>query len=82
MALTALKFGLVILGLGLICFLVVVTALGGIRPCTGLSQILTYLLGWMLTGIGGVLCVISLPVVLVDKYKARGASDGLSLLEK
>jgi hypothetical protein len=39
-------------------------------------------LGWALTGIGVLMCVISLPVVLVNKYKARGASDGLSLLEK
>jgi uncharacterized membrane protein len=78
----ALKFGLIILGLGLVCFLVLVTELGGIGPCTGLRQILTLLVGWALTGIGGLTCVISLPVVLVNKYKARGANDGLSLLQR
>jgi hypothetical protein len=78
----ALKFGLTILGLGLTCFLVFVTTLAGIGPCTDLSQILTLLLGRALTGVGGLMCVISLPVVVVSKYKARGGSDGLSMLEK
>jgi hypothetical protein len=82
MASKALKFGVIILGLGQICFLVLVTALGGIGPCTGLGQILTLLSAWALTGIGGLTCLISLPIVLVDKYKVRGASDGLSLFEK
>jgi hypothetical protein len=67
----ALKFGLVTLGLGLLCFLVLYGVYGGVGPCALPGQLTTILLGISFTGIGGLVCLVSLPVVLVRKYKTR-----------
>jgi hypothetical protein len=81
MAATALKFGLVILGLGLLSFIVLLTAMGPLGPCARDDQVTAVLLGFAGTGIGGLMCLISLPVMLFQKHRARGVDPGLSPLK-
>jgi hypothetical protein len=73
-----LKLGLVAAGLGLLCFVGLYAVYGGIGPCALPGQFETLLLGVVFTGIGGLFCLVSLPVVLVRKYKNR-TSSGFSL---
>jgi hypothetical protein len=82
MAVGAFKFGLIALGLGLLSFLVLVIAMGGIGPCVGTGQVATLILGLAGTGIGGLVLLVSLPVVLIRKHKARGVGSNLSIFDK
>jgi hypothetical protein len=71
MATSAVKFGTLVLGLGLLSFLVLFVATGGIGPCASTGQMLLLILGLVGTGIGGLVLLFSLPIVLVRKYKAQ-----------
>jgi hypothetical protein len=71
----ALKYGLVILGMGLLCIVVQFVVYGGMGPCALPGQLEILLLGIAFTGIGGSISLVSLPVVLVKKYRARTTSD-------
>jgi hypothetical protein len=68
---TVVKFGLVSLGLGILSFVALLTAMGGMGPCANSGQVAAVLFGMAATGIGGLLILGSLPVILVRKYKAR-----------
>jgi hypothetical protein len=68
-----LKVGLVVLGLGLLGFLCVFTVLGPLGPCASDSQAAALFLGLAGSGIGGLICLVALPGVLLAKYKARAA---------
>jgi hypothetical protein len=71
MAVALVKFGLAALGLGLLSFLVLMVAMGGIGPCVGSGQVAALILGLAGTGIGGLVLLVSLPAVLVRRHKAR-----------
>jgi hypothetical protein len=75
-----LKTGLKILGLGLLGFLAF--AWMGMGPCATGLDVLSLLLGIAGTGIGSVMCLISLPVLLVRRHKARDAATSLSLFDQ
>ena len=77
----ALKFGVVTLGLGLLCWVIQYAVYGGLGPCARPGQLETLLLGIGFTGIGGLVSLVSLPVVLVKKYKTRTSSE-LSLFDE
>jgi hypothetical protein len=79
MAIAAVRFGLAALGLGLLSFLGLFVATGGIGPCATDGQMTALLLGVAGTGIGGLVCLVSLPIVLIRKYKARGVGSTLSI---
>jgi hypothetical protein len=74
-----LKAGLIFFGLGLLGFLAVFTVVGPLGPCANESQVASLVIGLAGTGIGGLLCLVSLPVVLLGKYKKRGTDAGISL---
>ncbi len=78
----ALKFGAVSLGLGLLTFVLLVAVWGGVGPCTDLSQLVLLILasGGML--IGGAVLLVSLPVVIVRRYKENIADDVGTLFPK
>ena len=78
----ALKFGFVALGLGLLCYLVLYAVYGGMGPCALPGQLEILLLGLALTGVGGLVCLVSIPMVLVKKYRARTASSARSLFDQ
>jgi hypothetical protein len=59
----ALKFGFVALGLGLLCYLVLYAVYGGMGPCALPGQLEILLLGLALTGVGGLVCLVSIPMV-------------------
>jgi hypothetical protein len=77
MATAAAKFGIAVLGLGLISLLILVAATGGIGPCASTGQMLLLLLGLAGTGIGGLALLISLPIVLMRKYKTQRQPNSL-----
>jgi hypothetical protein len=78
MATRASKFGVLVLAAGLLSFLALFVATGGIGPCASTGQMLLLLLGLLGTGIGGLVLLFSLPVVLVRKYKAQCQPDSLN----
>ena len=82
MALKAFKIGLRTVGLGLVCFVLIGTVMGPLGPCAGDGQSLVLLIGSVLLGIGGLGCLLALPISLFERYRARGASSRLSSLEK
>jgi hypothetical protein len=82
MAAKALKFGLIILGLGVLSFIALLAAMGPLGPCARGDQEMAVLLGFAGTGIGGLMCLISLPAILFQKHKARGVEPGLSALKQ
>jgi hypothetical protein len=79
MAFVSVRFGLAVLGLGLLSFLVLAVATGGIGPCASNGQMLALFLGLAGTGIGGLVLLVSLLVVLVRKYKARHGLNSLRI---
>ncbi len=76
----ALKIGLVLVGLGFLGFLAVFTVLGPLGPCASDSQAAALLIGLAGTGIGGLMCLVTLPVYLVRRHKTRSAASSLTLL--
>ena len=79
MAQRAIKYGLAFIGLGLLSFLLLVTAMGGMGPCATDGQAAALLLGFAGIGIGGLICLVSVPVVIVRKFKARNIGSNPSL---
>ena len=77
----ALRIGLAVLGLGALCFAAIYGVYGGLGPCALPGQLELLLLGIGLTGIGALVCLISLPWLLIRRYRRRdsGGAD-LSLL--
>jgi hypothetical protein len=71
----ALKFGAALFGVGLVSFFTLATALGGVGSCSNGSQIIALALGMVGTGMGGAICLVSLPVVLFRKYKSRSVAE-------
>jgi hypothetical protein len=78
----AVKFGAISLGLGLLTFVLLVAVWGGVGPCTDLSQLVLLILasGGML--VGGAVLLVSLPVVIVRRYKENIADDVGTLFPK
>jgi len=78
----AVKFGAVSLVLGLLTFVLLLAVWGGVGPCTDLSQLLVLILasGGML--IGGAVLLVSLPVVIVRRYKENIADNVGTLFPK
>lgn len=76
---TAVKIGLAALALGLLSFTGLAVAMGGLGPCASSGQMRALLLGIAGTGIGGLTLLITLPVVLVRKYKTRHVDNSLHL---
>ena len=67
--------GAAILGAGLSCFLLIhILWPGGLGPCEVPGQLELLLFGIGLTGIGGALTLITSPIVVVRKLKARRAA--------
>lgn len=79
---TIVKFGAASLALGLFAFLVLLAVWGGVGPCTDISQVvfLVLALGGIL--IGFAVLVVSLPGVLVRRYKQRKVGDLGSIFAK
>jgi hypothetical protein len=71
----ALKFGAALVGVGLLSFFTLATALGGLGSCASGSQIIALALGIVGTGIGGAICVVSVPVILFRKYRSRSIGE-------
>jgi hypothetical protein len=71
----ALKIGAALFAVGLVSFFTLATVLGGVGSCANGSQILAVVLGMAGTGIGGAICLVSLPVILFRKYKSRSIGD-------
>ena len=78
----AMRFGAAPLGLGLLSFLVLESVWGGIGPCTDLSQFLLLILTVAGMFIGGGVLLISLPVVVLRRYKEDKAVDAGALFPK
>ena len=71
----ALKFGAALLAVGLVSFFILATVLGGLGSCANGSQIMALALGMVGTGIGGAVCLVSLPVILFRKFKSRSIGN-------
>jgi hypothetical protein len=71
MANAAIKFGLPALGLGLLSFLALFLATGGVASCANDAQMGMLFLGLSGLGIGVLVFLVSLSVALIRKYKAR-----------
>ena len=78
----AVKFGAVSLGLGLLTFAVVVSAWGGVGPCTDLRQLVLLILPSAGMLIGGGVLVVLLPVVIPRRFKENIAGDVGTLFPK
>jgi hypothetical protein len=78
----AVKFGAASLGLGLLAFLVMVAVWGGVGPCTDLSQLVLLILALAGSLVGGAVLLVSLPAVMVRKYKEDIAGDAGTLFPK
>jgi hypothetical protein len=78
----AVKFGAVSLGLGLLTFVVLVRAWGGVGPCTDIRQVVLLILALAGIIIGGPVLLISLPVMVGRRYKEYKAGDIASLFPK
>jgi hypothetical protein len=74
MAMRALKFGLVIFGLGALSFAWLFILAGGLRPCANGEQITLMLLGMGGTGTGALICVVSLVILLFQKISSHSTS--------
>jgi sugar phosphate permease len=77
----AVKFGAVSLGLGLLTFVVLVRAWGGVGPCTDIRQVVLLILALAGIIIGGPVLLISLSV-MGRRYKEYKAGDIASLFPK
>ena len=71
----AVRFGAISLGLGLFAFVVMVAVWGGVGPCTDISQLVLLILALAGILIGGGVLLISLPVMVVRRYKEDKAVD-------
>lgn len=71
MATSAVKVGMLVLGLGLLSILALFVATGRIGLCASTGQMLLLILGLVGTGTGGLVLLFSLPIVLVRKYKEQ-----------
>jgi hypothetical protein len=78
----AAKFGAVSLGLGLLTFLLLLTVWGGVGPCTDLSQVVLLILALAGSLVGGAVLLVSLPTVIVRRYKEDIAGDAGTLFPK
>ena len=78
----AVKFGAVSLGLGLFAFVVMLAVWGGIGPCTDMSQLVLFILALAGILIGGGVLLISIPAVVVRRYKENKAGDVRSAFPK
>ena len=78
----AVKFGAVSLGLGLLAFLVMVAVWGGVGPCTDLSQLVLLILALAGSMVGGAILLVSLPTVILRRYKEDIAGDAGTLFPK
>ena len=76
------KFGAVSLGLGLLSFVLLVAVWGGIGPCTDLSQLVLLILALAGSLVGGAVLLVSLPAVIVRRYKEDIAGDAGTLFPK
>jgi hypothetical protein len=65
------KFGLPAVGMGLLSFMVLFVATGGVGSCATESQMAMLFLGLAGMGIGSLVLVFSLLVFLIQKYKAK-----------
>jgi hypothetical protein len=76
------KFGAASLALGLFAFVVLLAVWGGLGPCTDISQVvfLVLALGGIL--IGCAVLLVSLPGVLVRRYKEHRVGGVGSLFAK
>lgn len=74
-----LKIGLGLVGLGFLCFLSLFTVLGPLGSCASESQTAALFLGLTGVVIGGLLCLVSLPGVLIERYKARRVGGNVLL---
>jgi hypothetical protein len=71
----ALKFGAISMGLGFLAFVLLVAVWGGVGPCTDMRQLVLLLLAVAGILIGGGIFLISLPVVVVRRYKRYKAGE-------
>jgi hypothetical protein len=78
----AVKFGAVSLGLGLLSFVVLVTAWGGVGPCTDIRQLVLLILALAGSLVGGAILLVSLPAVISWRYKEDIAGDAGALFPK
>jgi len=78
----AVKFGGASLALGLFAFVVLVAVWGGVGPCTDISQVVFLILALGGILIGGAVLLVSLPGVLVRRYKENIADDVGTLFPK
>jgi hypothetical protein len=76
------KFGAVFLGLGLLALVVLESVWGGVGPCTDISQLVLLILAFAGIAIGGGILLISLPAVIVRRYKENRFGDAGSLFPK
>jgi hypothetical protein len=65
----AVKFGVALLVLGLLAFAILVAVWGGVGPCTDIRQIILLFLAVTGILIGGGVLILSLPMVVVRRYK-------------
>jgi hypothetical protein len=79
---TAVKFGAVSLGLGLLAFVVLVAAWGGVGPCTDMRQLVLLVLALAGVLIGGAILLISLPMLVVQRYREHKVGDIGSLFPR
>jgi Zn-dependent protease with chaperone function len=79
---TAVKFGAVFLGLGVLTFVVLVAVLGGVGPCTDMPQLVLLIIALSGILIGGAILFISLLVRAVRRFKEYKAGDVGSLFPK
>jgi hypothetical protein len=64
------KFGLPALGVGLLAFMLLFAATGGIGSCANLSQITMLLVGVACLAIAALIFLASIITVLIRKYKS------------
>lgn len=76
------KFGAASLALGLFAFVVLLAVWGGVGPCTEISQVLFLVLALGGILIGCAVLLVSLPGVLVRRYKVHRVGDVGSLFAK
>ena len=79
MANRAVKFGVAALVVGLLSFVLLFLATDGMGPCASDAQVALALLGLAGTGIGGVVLLVSAPIVLIRKYKAPRLPNSLHI---
>ena len=76
------KFGAASLALGLFAFVVLLVVWGGVGPCTDISQVMFLVLALGGILIGSAVLLVSLPAVLVRRYKEHKVGDVGSLFAK